>query len=219
MNLSKFTTLNRLKKAGVVAVVRGKNENNAYQTAQACIAGGVTAIELAFTSPNADVTIKKLNQEYAENKNVVVGAGTVLDAATARIAIIAGAKFIVSPSFNAETAKECNLYAIPYIPGCFSPTEVQHALTYGADIVKIFPGSITGQGVISEMHGPFPYVNVMPSGGVSLTNMHEWFESGAYVVGVGGSLVGPAKTDDYSAVRNNAREFSKEFEKITSTLS
>lgn len=214
MNLPKFDALNRVQKAGVVAVVRGHSEENSYRIAEACIKGGVTAIELAFTSPNADVTIKRLCQNFASDKNVVVGAGTVLDAATARMAIVAGAQFIVSPSFNKETAKTANLYAVPYIPGCFSPTEVQNALTYGADVIKIFPGSIAGQDMISEIQGPFPYVRIMPSGGVSLTNMHDWFANGAYIVGVGGSLVGPGKKDDYEAVEKNAEAFHQEFVKI-----
>lgn len=215
MTLPKYEALKNVEKAGVVAVVRGHNEENSYQVSKACIKGGVTAIELAFTSPNADVTIKRLSEEYAEDDNVVVGAGTVLDPATARLAIIAGAKFIVSPSFNKETAKTCNLYDVPYIPGCFTPTEVQSALTYGADVVKIFPGSIAGLNVIKEIQGPFPYANVMPSGGVSLENMHEWFENGAYVVGVGGGLVGPGKDDDYEAVEKNAKAFHSEFEKLS----
>ena len=214
MRLSKFENLRNLRKAGVVAVIRGYSKENAYKTAKACIDGGVTAIELAFTSPNANLTIEKLVNDYSQNDNVIIGAGTVLDAETARLAIIAGAKFIVSPSFNKETAKECNLYDVPYIPGCFSPTEVQSALTYGSDLVKVFPASITGKGVINEIQGPFPYVNVMPSGGVSLDNLHEWFEAGAYVVGVGGSLVNPAKTDDYQAVLKNAVAFKNEFNKI-----
>lgn len=211
MVLPKFEALNKVKKAGVVAVVRGTSEKNSYLTAKACIAGGITAIELAFTSPNADVTIKRLSEEFANNDQVVIGAGTVLDSPTARMAIIAGAKFIVSPSFNSKTAETCNLYAVPYIPGCFSPTEVQQALTYGADVIKIFPGSIAGQSIIPEIHGPFPYASIMPSGGVSLSNMHEWFEKGAYVVGVGGSLVGPAKENKYDQVKSNAQAFHQEF--------
>lgn len=214
MRLSKFVTLKNMRSTGVVAVVRGYSEENTYKTAKACIAGGVNAIEVAFTSPNANLTIKRLTEEFSHNEEVIIGAGTVLDAATARLAIISGARFIVSPSFNEETAKECNLYEVPYIPGCLSPTEIQSALTYGADVVKIFPGSVTGKGIINEIHGPFPSVNVMPSGGVSLENMHEWFESGAYVVGVGGSLVGPAKTDNYKAVTANAQMFRKEFDRI-----
>lgn len=211
MNLPKFESLEKVSKTGVVAVVRGHSEENSYKIAKACIEGGVTTIELAFTSPNADITIKKLSDEFADNNDVAIGAGTVLDSPTARMAIVAGAKFIVSPSFNPETAKTANLYAVPYIPGCFSPTEVQEALTYGADVIKVFPGSIAGKGMIPEIQGPFPYARIMPSGGVSLENMHEWFESGAFVVGVGGKLVGPGAKDDYEGVKKNAEAFHKEF--------
>lgn len=214
MNLPKFTSLEKVHDAGIVGVIRGNSEENAYKTAQACIKGGITAIELAFTSPSANITIKKLSDEYSNNPNIVIGAGTVLEAETARLAIIAGAKFIVSPSFNEETAKECNLYGVPYIPGCFSPTEIQKALSYGSDIVKIFPGSIAGKEMIKEIHGPFPYVNVMPSGGVSIDNMNEWFNAGAYVVGIGGSLVEPAKSDDFEGVTANARAFKDELNNV-----
>lgn len=215
MTLLKYEALKNVQKNGVVAVVRGYSEENSYKISKACIDGGVKAIELAFTSPNADTTIKHLSDEFAEDDEVVVGAGTVLDAPTARIAIIAGAKFIVSPSFNSETAKLCNLYNVPYVPGCFTPTEVQSALTYGSDLIKIFPGSIAGKGVIKEVQGPFPYANIMPSGGVSLDNMNEWFDNGAFVVGVGGSLVGPGKDDKYDEIKDNAEAFHKKFEEIT----
>lgn len=209
--LLKFNLINKIQKAGVVAVVRGYSEENSYQVAKACIKGNVTAIELAFTSPNADVTIKRLSKEYKSDDKVIIGAGTVLDPATARLAIIAGARFVVSPSFNEETAKLCNLYQIPYIPGCFSPTEIQTALIYGADVIKVFPGSVAGKTIINEIHGPFPNVNIMPTGGVSLENMNEWLEKGAFVVGVGGSLVGPGKKDDYQAVTENAEKFHDKF--------
>lgn len=215
MTLNKYASLSAVKKAGVIAVVRGKNEENSFKTAEACIKGGVTAIELAFTSPNADVTIKKLSEKYSKQNEVIIGAGTVLDPSTARMAIIAGAKFIVSPSFNKETAKICNLYAIPYVPGCFTPTEVQEALIYGSEVVKIFPGGIAGRRIISEIHGPFPYVQIMPSGGVSLNNLKDWFDNGAFVVGVGGSLVGPAANEDYDQVQTNASKFHEQFEKIS----
>lgn len=217
MMLSKFKSLQKVERAGIVAVIRGYSEENSYKTAKACIAGGISAIELAFTSPNADITIKHLSNEY-KNTNIIIGAGTVLDSTTARVAIIAGAKFIVSPSFNKDTAKTCNLYNIPYIPGCFSPTEIQEALTYGSDVIKIFPSSIVGQRIISEIHGPFPYINIMPSGGISLQNMHKWFESGAYVVGVGGSLVGPALKDDYLQVKHNAENFHTALQRIESKV-
>ena len=153
--LPKFEALQAVKKAGVVAVVRGRSEENSYKISKASIDGGVKAIELAFTSPNADVTIKRLSDEYANDDSVVIGAGTVLDAPTARLAMIAGAKFIVSPSYNKEVAELCNLYCVPYMPGCFTPSEVQQALMIGSDVVKIFPGAIATPKMISELQGPF----------------------------------------------------------------
>jgi 2-dehydro-3-deoxyphosphogluconate aldolase/(4S)-4-hydroxy-2-oxoglutarate aldolase len=212
--LPKYEALKAVEKAGILAVVRGRSEENAYKISKASIKGGVKAIELAFTSPNADVTIKKLNEEYADDPEVVVGAGTVLDPATARMAMVAGAKFIVSPSYNAEVAKICNLYAVPYMPGCFTPTEVQSALMTGADVVKIFPGAIAGQKMIPELQGPFPQANIMPSGGVSLDNMKDWFKAGAFCVGAGGSLVGPGADGDYDQVTENAKKFHAELMRI-----
>lgn len=208
--LQKYEILKKIRTAGVLAVVRGKNKNNAYKIAESSIEGGITAIEVAFTTPHANSVIEDLTAKYSTTPKVIVGAGTVLDVATARVAIIAGAKFIVSPAYSSEVAKLCNLYAIPYIPGCFTPSEVQQALLTGSDLIKIFPGSIAGQDIIPEISGPYPYVNVMPSGGVSFKNMHMWFEKGAFAVGIGGSLVGPGLNDDYDQVKENAEQFYNE---------
>lgn len=212
--LKKYEVLKAVEDAGVLAVVRGTSEENSYQTSVASIKGGVKAIELAFTSPNADVTIKRLTEDYADDPEVVVGAGTVLDAATARMAMVAGARFIVSPSYNADVAAACNLYAVPYMPGCYSPTEVQQALTTGADVVKIFPGAIAGTKMIPELHGPFPQANFMPSGGVSLDNLKDWFAAGAFCCGAGGSLVGAGAKGDYDQVTKNAQAFHAELMRI-----
>ncbi|WP_288488595.1 bifunctional 2-keto-4-hydroxyglutarate aldolase/2-keto-3-deoxy-6-phosphogluconate aldolase [uncultured Limosilactobacillus sp.] len=212
--LKKYEALKAVENAGVLAVVRGKSEENSYEISKASIAGGVKAIELAFTSPNADTTIKRLSEEYQDDPSVVVGAGTVLDGATARMAMIAGAKFIVSPSYNEEVAKLCNLYAVPYMPGCFTPSEVQQALMTGADVVKIFPGALVGPKIISEMQGPFPQAKIMPSGGVSLDNLKDWFAAGAFCCGAGGSLVGPGANEDYAQVTKNAKKFHEELLKI-----
>lgn len=209
--LLKFELIKKIHQAGIVAVIRGQSEEDSYKTAQACVQGQITAIELAFTSPNADLTINRLRKKYHTNSDVIIGAGTVLDPTTARLAIVAGAEFIVSPSFNKKTAKLCNLYEIPYIPGCFTPTEVQAALTYGADVIKVFPSSVAGESVINEIHGPFPNANIMPTGGVSLVNLTKWLKQGAFVVGVGGSMVGPAKEDDYQQVTKNAIKFHNKY--------
>lgn len=212
--MQKTETLMAVKKAGVVSVVRGNSKEEAYKTAVACIKGGVKAIELTFTAPKADEIISELKKEYASDPDVVVGAGTVLDVVTARIAIMAGAKFIVSPSFDKETALLCNQYQIPYMPGCMTITEIQTAMRYGAEIVKVFPGSVVGKGFIKAIKAPLPQVNVMPTGGVSLENMHEWFEVGVEAVGAGSNLTGAAAKGDFAAVEKQANLYHQEILRI-----
>ncbi|WP_276804132.1 bifunctional 4-hydroxy-2-oxoglutarate aldolase/2-dehydro-3-deoxy-phosphogluconate aldolase [Lactobacillus hominis] len=209
--MQKTDLLNKLVKAGVVAVIRANDKEKAIKTVDAVIKGGITAIELTFTVPGADEVIATLSKKYKDNDQVVIGAGTVLDASSARLAIISGAQFIVSSSFNEEVAKISNLYCIPYTPGCMTPTEVQTALTYGSELVKIFPGDIMGKASIKDLKGPFPYLNIMPSGGVSLNNMQDWFEAGASVVGVGGNLIKDAENGDFEAVSDMAKKYHQKF--------
>lgn len=204
---NKFTTLQAIVNSGVVAVVRGDSKEEAYNAAVACIEGGVTAIELTFTVPHADEVIADLSARYAADPAVVIGAGTVLEAATARVAILAGARFIVSATCTKEVALLCNLYAIPYTPGCMTPTEVQTALTYGADLIKIFPGSAVGQSMVSALHGPFPQADFMVTGGVSLDNLADWYARGAKVVGAGSNLLRPAASGDFAQVKQNAQAY------------
>ncbi|AQW20937.1 bifunctional 2-keto-4-hydroxyglutarate aldolase/2-keto-3-deoxy-6-phosphogluconate aldolase [Lentilactobacillus curieae] len=205
---SKSEILTNIQNNPVVSVIRGESAQESYNTAEACINGGVKVIELAFTAPHADETIASLSEKYTDT-DIEIGAGTVLEAETARIAIISGATFIVSPSFSEEVAKICNLYTVPYIPGCLTPSDVQSALTYGSEIIKLFPGSVVGPQMISELHGPFPQVKVMVTGGVSLDSLQSWFDAGANIVGVGGQMVGPAKNGDYKGVTKNAEKFIK----------
>lgn len=212
--IKKYEVLSNVQKSGIVAVVRGSSADDAHKTSVACIKGGVKAIEVAFTAPHADKTIEKLSEEYADDDSVIIGAGTVLEPESARLALMAGAEFVVSPSFNQEVAKMCNLYGVSYIAGCFSPREAQLAMEYGVEVVKIFPAGLTGVMTISEFKGPFPQMEIMPSGGVSLDNLADWFKAGAFVVGVGGQLVGPAKTGDYAQVTENAKKFHEAFAKL-----
>ncbi|SCB90653.1 2-dehydro-3-deoxyphosphogluconate aldolase / (4S)-4-hydroxy-2-oxoglutarate aldolase [Weissella bombi] len=160
--------------------------------------------------------IKRISEEFIDDEEVIVGAGTVLDAVTARIAIMAGAKFVVSPSFDQETAFICNEYQIPYLPGCMMITAVKTALRYGADIVKIFPGSTVGKGFVKAIKVPLPFANVMPTGGVNLENMHEWFDLGVIAVGTGSDLTGKASEGDFSGVIDRAREYRAEYERLLS---
>ncbi|YCA45154.1 bifunctional 4-hydroxy-2-oxoglutarate aldolase/2-dehydro-3-deoxy-phosphogluconate aldolase [Bacillus sp. JZ8] len=199
--------LSKLSDCGVVAVVRGDSTEEAIRISEACIKGGIKGIEVTFTVQDADSVIKELVSIYGNNDNVVIGAGTVLDAQTARIAILAGAEFIVSPSFDKETAKLCNLYKVPYMPGCMTITEMKTALEYGADIVKLFPGSAFGPDFVKAVKAPLPQVNIMPTGGVNLENIKEWIQNGCTAVGVGGNLIAPAKTGDFEQITLLARQY------------
>ncbi|MDO4594068.1 MAG: bifunctional 2-keto-4-hydroxyglutarate aldolase/2-keto-3-deoxy-6-phosphogluconate aldolase [Tissierellia bacterium] len=201
--MQKFEVLKKITDSGVVAVVRASGKDEALKIAEAVKEGGVNAIEVTFTVPGADEVIKALVDKYGDE--LMVGAGTVLDSETARAAILVGAKYIVSPAFNKETAKLCNRYNIPYMPGCFTMTEVVTAMEYGASIIKIFPGSAVGPSYIKALKGPLPQADIMPTGGVSLDNVSEWIKYGCVAVGVGGNLTKGTPEE----MTNTAREFVK----------
>lgn len=184
--MRKHEVLSRIEKVGVVAVVRAENSEQAKKIALACMAGGIDSIEITFTVPGAHKVIEALTEEFGDT--LLVGAGTVLDSETARIAILAGAKYIVSPGFSLETAKLCNRYQIPYMAGCMTLTEMITAMEAGVDIIKVFPGSAFGPSFISAIKGPLPQALLMPTGGVSLDNVDQWIKNGCVAVGVGGNL-------------------------------
>ena len=204
--MKKFDVLKRITDVGVVAVVRAENEQQAELISQACIKGGVPAIEVTFTVPGAEKVISSLKEKFS-SQELIVGAGTVLDSVTARIAILNGAEYIVSPGFDLETAKLCNRYQVPYMAGCMTITEMLHAMEAGVDIIKVFPGSAFGPSYIKAIKGPLPQVNLMPTGGVSLDNVDQWIKNGCVAVGVGGDLSAPAKTGDYAGVTERAQQF------------
>ena len=212
--MKKTAILNKLENAGVIAVVRGETVEEAIKASNTIVKGGITGIELTFTVPNADHAIAELAANYKKDPTIVIGAGTVLDAVTARLAIMAGAEFIVSPCFDKETAKICNLYQIPYLPGCMTITEMKTALTYGADIVKLFPGSAFGPSIVKAFKAPLPHLNIMPTGGVSLANMQDWFAAGVVAVGVGGNLLAPAATGDFEKVTEVATQYDDKLKSI-----
>ncbi|MFB9761533.1 bifunctional 4-hydroxy-2-oxoglutarate aldolase/2-dehydro-3-deoxy-phosphogluconate aldolase [Ectobacillus funiculus] len=205
--MNKLNVLTKISQCGVVAVLRADSVEEAVRMSEACIEGGILGIEITFTIQDADAVIKQLASIYSDRGDVVIGAGTVLDAATARIAILAGAQYIVSPSFDEETAKLCNLYQVPYMPGCMTITEMKRALEFGVDIVKLFPGSAFGSDFVKAVKAPLPQVNIMPTGGVDLDNVEKWIQNGCVAVGVGGNLVAPAKTGDYAQITSLARQY------------
>ncbi|MEH7379265.1 bifunctional 4-hydroxy-2-oxoglutarate aldolase/2-dehydro-3-deoxy-phosphogluconate aldolase [Bacillus sp. JJ1533] len=204
--MKKIKILSKIADCGVVAVVRADSKEEAIKISESCVEGGIVGIEVTFTVDGADEVIKELSSIYKQT-DVVIGAGTVLDATTARMSILAGAKFVVSPSFDKETAKLCNLYQIPYMPGCMTITEMKHALESGADIIKLFPGNAFGPDFVKAVKAPLPQVNIMPTGGVSLENIDQWIKNGCVAVGVGGNLVAPAKTGDYAKITEYAAQY------------
>ncbi|MDT2612877.1 bifunctional 2-keto-4-hydroxyglutarate aldolase/2-keto-3-deoxy-6-phosphogluconate aldolase [Enterococcus dongliensis] len=215
--MKRVKLLNKLEKAGVIAVIRGDSKEQGKKSSEALIKGGLKGLEITFTLPEAAELITELIVGN-DDCDVIIGAGTVMDVTTARLAIMAGAEFIVSPTFDRETAEICNLYQIPYLPGCMTITEIKDALKIGVDIIKLFPGSAYGPSIISAFKAPLPQVNIMPTGGVSKNNMKDWFKAGVVAVGVGGNLLKPAETGNYAGVTEAAREYMLELKTIREEL-
>ncbi len=211
--MQKYNVYKAVKEQGVVVVIRGNDLQEAIKTVEACYKGGIKIIEVTFTVPRADELIKTLVEKYA-GSDMLVGAGTVLDAQTARIAMLAGAKFIVSPSLNIDTIKTCNRYGVPVMSGVMTPTEAQTAMEHGVDILKLFPGDIAKPAGLKALKGPFPQANIMPTGGVSQDNVEEWFKAGAYAVGAGSFLTKDAKTGDFDKVEKTCRAFVEKVQSI-----
>eukprot|EP01133_Synstelium_polycarpum_P005511 gene5511-6368_t len=190
---------------GMVGIVRADSPDAALLVAEACIAGGVTALEVAFTTPDTLGVLRTLRERHGDG--VLLGAGTVLDAETARAAILAGAQFIISPGVNVDTITLCQRYQVLAMPGAMTPTEIVTALQAGADIVKVFPAEMFGPAYIKALRAPLPQAPLMPTGGVTVENLAEWFASGAVAVGIGSSLSGPGATGDFAAVTARAQAF------------
>ncbi len=205
MPIAKMEVLGKIVDSGLVCVIRADSPDQAARIAEACALGGVAALEITFTVPGASGVIAHLAKNFAGK--ILVGAGTVLDPETARIAILAGAQFVVSPSLNKETARLCNRYQIPYMPGAGTIGEVVLAMECGADIVKVFPGEILGPAFVKAVKGPLPQASLMPTGGVSIDNVSKWIEAGCVAVGVGGNLTAGAKTGDYASITELAKQF------------
>ena len=191
--MDKEQILTRIQDCGIVAVVRAETTDEAERIVDACMEGGVAAIELTFTVPHADKVIEALAKKYSP-EDIILGAGTVMDAPTARIAMLSGANYIVSPYFDLDTVKMCNRYRVAVMPGIMTVREGVMAMEAGADILKVFPGDLYGPKIIKDIKGPIPYAKMMPTGGVTADNVGEWIKAGAVAVGAGGSLTAGAKT-------------------------
>ncbi len=172
---------------GAVAVIRMSDSEKLLKVAGALLAGGISSLEITMTTPNALKVIEEAARVLPGE--VLIGVGSVLDAQTARLAINAGAKYVVSPVCKPEIIHTAHRYGLPAMPGCFTPTEILIAHEQGADIVKVFPADVVGMAFFKAIKAPMPHLNLMPTGGVSLTNAGEWIKSGACAVGVGSALL------------------------------
>lgn len=204
--MDKIDIIKRIMEDKLVAVIRAESKEQGIKIVDAVQKGGIKLIEVTMTVPGAVDIITSLSQEY-KGKDVMIGAGTVLDSETARLCILAGAQFVVSPSFNKDTVALCNRYRIPYLPGAMTVNEIIECLEHGADIIKLFPGNLYKPETIKDFKAPLPQANFMPTGGVSVDNIAQWIKAGAVAIGVGGSLTAGAKTGDYDAITREAQRF------------
>jgi len=198
-------TVDAIQQSGVVAVIRMKDAAKLRAVVDAIADGGVRAIEVTMTVPGAVDLIRTLARSLPPD--ILLGAGTVTDAATARAVIDAGARYVVSPVFRREVIAACHERDIAAAPGCFTPTEILDAHECGADVVKVFPATALGPQFIKDVRGPLPQVRLMPTGGVSLDNAGDWIRAGAVAVGVGSALLDGKAIDEgrYDVLTNNAR--------------
>ena len=196
----------RIERERVVAVIRLDDPDKLRSVIEALAEGGVRVIEVTMTVPRAIELIAQV--AGSAHDDVMIGAGTVLDAATARQAIAAGARFVVSPVFRREVLAACHERGVPAMPGCFTPTEILDAWDAGADIVKVFPSTALGPTFIKDVGAPLPQVKLMPTGGVSIDNAADWLRAGAVAVGIGSALVDAAavKAGDFASLTRRAEQ-------------
>jgi 2-dehydro-3-deoxyphosphogluconate aldolase / (4S)-4-hydroxy-2-oxoglutarate aldolase len=206
--MNKHDVLATIREVGIVPVIRAESSEAAGRAIEAIRAGGVPILEITMTVPGAVGLIEEMARKYG--KDAVVGAGTVLDPETARACILAGARFVVSPSLNLETIACCRRYGVAVLPGALTPTEVVAAWQAGADMVKVFPaGALGGASYIKALKAPLPQIDIVPTGGVSLKTAADFIKAGATALGVGADLVDPQALAAGQAgeITRKAREF------------
>jgi len=205
--LSKEEITNKVKEYGVLAVIRGPSAELTIKMVDALIAGGVKGIEITYSTPQAASVVRNLADRYGAE--ILLGMGTLTRPEQAEEAVRAGATFLVSPICQVELVKAMLDTGLAVMTGALTPSEVFQAYTLGSSIVKIFPGSLTGPGYIKALRGPFPYIPMMPTGGVSLENIGEWFAAGAVAVGAGSELCPKqlAEAGEFDKISANAHRF------------
>ena len=203
----KQQVLDGIIECGIVAVVRGTSDELIMKAIEAALDGGLNAVEVAFTVPNALEIIRRLAESVSDD--VILGAGTVLTPEMAADAVDAGAQFIVSPNVDLATIEMAKSRGVPVFPGALTPTEVATAWQAGADMVKIFPANVMGPTYLKDLHGPFPQIKFMPTGGVNLNTARDYLENGAAALGVGGDLINRKLMEEgnFAEIASRARKF------------
>jgi 2-dehydro-3-deoxyphosphogluconate aldolase/(4S)-4-hydroxy-2-oxoglutarate aldolase len=199
-----------IRTTGVIAIMRTHSSEQLLHAADAIREGGVRAIEVTMTTPGALSVIEKAVGRYGAD--VLFGAGTVLDAESARAAILAGAQFIVAPTLNLDLITLCRRYRVPAVPGAYTPTEALAAWEHGASLVKIFPADVGGPAYLKAIRAPLPQLELVPVGGVTIDNTAEFVRAGAAAVGVGSALISQRLLDDqaFSTLTERARRLIEE---------
>ena len=205
--------LDLIRRSGVIAIMRATSSDQLLRAAEAIRAGGVCAIEVTMTTPGALSIIEQATTRF--DQDVAFGAGTVLDAESARAAILAGAQFIVAPAFQPGMVGACRRYSIPVFPGAYTPTEILTAWESGADMVKVFPASLGGPALIKAIKAPLPQVELVPVGGVKVDNTAEFIRAGAAAVGVGSALINRQLlvSQDWAALTERAQRLITEVQR------
>jgi len=203
----KENRLRIIEDSGIVAVIRAQKADEAVKIARAVSEGGIAAIEITMTVPDAINVIKEVHNVLGGR--ILLGAGTVLDAENARLAIKSGAEFIVSPILSTDIIKVCRKHGKIAIPGAFTPTEIVAAWKSGADIIKIFPASVGGPELIKDLRGPFPQIKFLPTGGVTLENVAQFIKAGAVAVAVGSNIIDKKAVSlgKFEVITENSRKF------------
>ena len=204
----KAEVIQTIRDIGIIPVVRAQSAEEAMKAIDAIREGGISILEITMTVPGAVGVIEEVSRRYGNE--AVVGAGTVLDGETARACILAGARFVVSPSLNLETIEVCRRYGIAVMPGALTPTEVVQAWSAGADFVKVFPaGAVGGASYIKSLKAPLPQIELVPTGGVSLKTAADFIKAGASALGVGADLVDvkAIREGQSQVITERAREF------------
>ena len=207
--MNKTEILEKVKELGLLAVIRGPSADLTVQMVDALVEGGVKGIEITYSTPDAEGVVRRLALKYGES--ILLGMGTLTKAEQAASAKAAGAMFLVSPVCEDELVKAMVASGLLTMAGALTPTEVLKAYTMGVDVVKIFPGSLGGPAYIKALKGPFPYIPMMPTGGVNATNAADWFAAGVVAVGAGSELCPPqlAKEGKFAEISQRAVAFVK----------